>query len=384
MGRVPDRDEQDAASPAASLEVELGPAPQPTELSAEWCALLERSNASFFLSWPWISCWLERGAGTARLARVLARGTTVALALLVERVDRSGPLGMRSWHLHATGDPVADRIAIEYNDVLAARGFEAPARIALLRRLLGHGSRGPRAFVLPMVGEAWEYAARLAGLPARRRAESRCAVVDLEAVRQRPGGYLAGLGASTRAQIRRAAKLYRERGGLELEAAADPAQALSWLETLGELHEARFHSKGGRGAFGVPGFLDFHRALVTSAWPGGSVELLRVSAGGAPIGYLYNFRWRGWVGFYTSGLAYERDNRLKPGLVAHWLAIERHLAAGAKIYDLMAGESRYKSSLAEPGPLLLDLVVERNDGVARIARTIRRLRDRLRSASRRA
>lgn len=374
-------DELDAASLAGRLEVELGPAPHPADLAGDWCALLDRSDASFFLSWPWISCWLERHAGTAHLARVVARGTTLGLALLVER---AGPLVTRSWHLHATGDAAADRIAIEHNDVLAARGFETAVRIALLRRLLGRRSRGPRAIVLPMVGEPWELAARAVGLPARRRAESRCAVVDLEAARLRPGGFLAGLGASTRAQIRRAAKLYNERGGLELEAAADCAQALSWLETLGELHEARFASKGERGAFGVAGFLDFHRALATAAWPNGGIELLRVSAGGAPIGYLYNFLWRGWVGFYTSGLVYEDDNRLKPGLVAHWLAIERHVAAGARVYDLLAGESRYKSSLAAPGPLLLDLVVERNDGLAWIGRTIRRLRDRLRPGAGRA
>ncbi len=378
MGRLADGDELDAASQAGRLEVELGPAPHPADLARDWCALLDRSEASFFLSWPWISCWLERHAGTARLARVAARGTTVGLALLVERAERSGPLVTRSWHLHATGDAAADRIAIEYNDVLAARGFETAVRIALLRGLLGRGSRGPRAIVLPMVGEPWELAARAVGLPARRRAESRCAVVDLEAARRRPGGYLAGLGASTRAQIRRAAKLYGERGGLRLEVAGDPALAMSWLEELGRLHEARFASKGERGAFGVAGFLDFHRAIVTSAWPDGGIELLRASAGGAPIGYLYNFLWRGWVGFYTSGLVYERDNRLKPGLVAHWLAIERHVAAGARVYDLMAGESRYKSSLAGPGPLLLDLVVERDDGIARIARMLRRLRDRLR------
>jgi CelD/BcsL family acetyltransferase involved in cellulose biosynthesis len=123
--------------------------------------------------------------------------------------------------------------------------------------------------------------------------------------------------------------------------------------------------------------MEFHRALVSRAWPEGGVELLRIRAGEKPIGYLYNFLWRGWVGYYTSGFVYTDDNRLKPGLVAHWLAIERHLAAGARIYDFMAGESRYKASLGEPGPLLLDLVVEPDDPLARWAALVRRIRDRL-------
>ena len=62
---------------------------------------------------------------------------------------------------------------------------------------------------------------------------------------------------------------------------------------------------------------------------------------------------------YQSGLAYEADARLKPGLVAHCLAIDIHLAEGAKIYDFMAGEARYKASLGEPGPEMYHLLLQR-------------------------
>ncbi len=365
------------------LEFEIGPAPSHGALEQEWRALLARSDASFFLSWPWIETWLARHAGVARLARIVRDGQTVALALLGERKRGFGPLAIRSLHLHATGDHDADRVAVEYNDVLAARGFEVAARVTLLDRLL-RGRGRARAVVLPMVGGAMEAAAAAAGLRARRRAESRCAVVDLEAIRLWGDGYLARLSSGTRAQIRRAAKLYGERGALRIEAARDSTEAVAWLEPLASLHEARLRSKGVRGAFGAPGFMEFHAALVARAWPEGTVELLRVRAGEEVIGYLYNFLWRGWVGYYTSGFVYPDDNRLKPGLVAHWLAIERHLAAGDRVYDFMAGESRYKTSMAEPGPVLVDLVVEPDDLLARWADRARRLRDvlrRLRRAS---
>ena len=358
------------------LEIDIGPAPSPEAIEPEWRALLARANASFFLSWPWIATWLERHGPIVRLARIRHEGETVALALLVERRHGLGPLATRTSYLHATGDRDADRIAVEYNDLLAARGYEAAARITLLDRLLS-GRRRSRAVVLPMVGGEMEAAAAAAGLRSRRRSESRCAVVDLEAIRRWGSGYLAHLSSSTRAQIRRAARLYEARGPLRIDAAREAAEAVAWLEPLAALHEARFRSKGLRGAFSTPGFMEFHRALVTRAWPEGGVELLRIRAGEKPMGYLYNFLWRGWVGYYTSGFVYTDDNRLKPGLVAHWLAIERHLAAGARIYDFMAGESRYKASLGEPGPLLLDLVVEPDDPLARWAALVRRIRDRL-------
>jgi len=358
------------------LEIDIGPAPGPEAIEPEWRALLARANASFFLSWPWIATWLERHGPVARLARIRHEDETVALALLVERKRGLGPLTTRTSYLHATGDRDADRIAVEYNDLLAARGYEVAARITLLDGLLS-GRRRSRAVVLPMVGGEMEAAAAAAGLRSRRRSESRCAVVDLEAIRRWGSDYLQHLSSSARAQIRRAVRLYEARGPLRIEAAHDAAEAVAWLEPLAALHEARFRSKGLRGAFSVPGFVEFHRALVTRAWPEGGVELLRIRAGDEVIGYLYNFLWRGWVGYYTSGFVYTDDNRLKPGLVAHWLAIERHLAAGRRIYDFMAGESRYKATLGEPGPVLFDLVVERDDRLARWTALVRRIRDRL-------
>lgn len=370
----------DRGAALGRLDVTLEPAPDPSVLEPVWCSLLAQSDASFFLSWFWIGTWLEHAPGPHWLARITADGSLVGLALLGERRGRFGPLAPPSLHLHAAGDPDTDRMAIEYNDVLAARGWENAARAALVRHLLGRPRPGPRVreLVLPMVVEAFEAAAQSTGARVRRHGESRCALVDLKAVRRRSGGYLAGLGGSTRRQIKRAAELYRQGGELAIERASDLEQALGWLRALAVLHEARFASRRAGGAFAGERFAAFHRSLIARALPEGAVELLRVSSGDRPIGYLYNFLWRGWVGYYTSGFVYEADNKLKPGLVCHWLAIEHHARKGALFYDFMAGESRYKASLAEAGPLLLTLIVEPDDLRARLAKGLRRLRDRLR------
>jgi CelD/BcsL family acetyltransferase involved in cellulose biosynthesis len=108
--------------------------------------------------------------------------------------------------------------------------------------------------------------------------------------------------------------------------------------------------------------------------PAGAVELVRASAGGEPIGYLYNLLHRDRVLYYFSGFRYEADNRLKPGLVTHALCIERHLAGGMQAYDFMAGGERYKSNLGQPGPRLVSVVVERPRLALRLADGLRRLK----------
>ena len=80
-----------------------------------------------------------------------------------------------------------------------------------------------------------------------------------------------------------------------------------------------------------------------------AIDLVRVRFGGTTVGILYNLRVRGRTSFYQSGLAYTADNKLKPGLVTHALAIQHYLDGDATEYDFLAGDPealRYKESLA--------------------------------------
>jgi CelD/BcsL family acetyltransferase involved in cellulose biosynthesis len=54
----------------------------------------------------------------------------------------------------------------------------------------------------------------------------------------------------------------------------------------------------------------------------------------------------GRVYFYQSGLEYAEDNRLNPGLVSHYHAVQYCLAQGYQEYDFLGGYLRYKRSLA--------------------------------------
>ena len=79
---------------------------------------------------------------------------------------------------------------------------------------------------------------------------------------------------------------------------------------------------------------------------------------------------------YQSGFNFDADSRLKPGLVAHSLAVEYNLRMGANIYDFMAGEGQHKRSLASNVETMIWLVVYRKHLKLRFENMLRELKAR--------
>jgi CelD/BcsL family acetyltransferase involved in cellulose biosynthesis len=105
-------------------------------------------------------------------------------------------------------------------------------------------------------------------------------------------------------------------------------------------------------SFANPFFEPFAQALIRRCHDAGVVEMLRAAAGQMVLGYLLNFRYRDRVYAYQSGFD-DADRSLRPGVVTHYLAIERGRALGAATYDFMAGYNRLKESfVASPGTMI--------------------------------
>ena len=75
------------------------------------------------------------------------------------------------------------------------------------------------------------------------------------------------------------------------------------------------------------------------------IELVRVRAGQATVGCLYNFVFRRKVYFYQCGFDYDLVDRGSPGLLVHALAIRDAIQLGRGEYDFMAGDVDYKRKL---------------------------------------
>jgi CelD/BcsL family acetyltransferase involved in cellulose biosynthesis len=351
------------------ITVAIEPCPEPQVLADLWRSLEDSADGSFFLSWSWIGAVIACFGPPAALVVARRHGEVVGLGLLGRR-DRCGwdVLRTPSLHLNESGRPDCDAVMIEYNGLLARRGDEGAVAVALLRALTGRGGPPWRELHLSGVGpEAAEHC-RGQGLAMRVLKHHVAPYVDL-------GGTdpLEALSRNARQQIRRSLRLYEERGPLTLDRAADVAEAWAWLDDLACAHTKAWQARGLPGAFANPHFRPFHRWLIADGFSAGAIDLLRVRAGGETIGMLYNFRHRGMAYSYQSGFRYEADERLKPGLVSHVLALRRYHGEGLSTYRLLAGDSRYKNTLATGKDDLLWLVAHRRDlphGLEAVARRL--------------
>lgn len=323
-------------------EISLTRPPAWTALGERWRALEAQADASFFQSWSWVGCRAAARFPDPWLLAAEAGGRTVALGLFNRHGTR--PFGGRLW-LNESGHPAMDSIHVEHNGLLLARDAPPGLLAEVLERLVTQGHR------VVLSGVDGAHAAAVGQIAALRRDRSHPAqahVVDLAAVRAAPGGHLALLSANARQQIRRSLRRYELAGALRVARAETLVEAQLHLEALGRLHQQTWTRRGQPGAFSNPAFVAFHAALLQEAWPRGEIDLLHVAAGEAVLGYLYNFRWRGRVANYQSGFDYEAADsaQLKPGLTCHHLAVEMYAAEGLGTYDLLAGNDRYKTSLA--------------------------------------
>lgn len=361
------RPEHFTIEPVAGLE----------ELARRWQALERRAHPRFFLGWRWVAAWLA-ATGTRPLLLAGRRdGEDVVFALLGRA---RGTLGARVVALNETGLAGSDVGYVEYNGLLGCAG-DREAIDAAVRFLTDQRSAGPIAGwdELRLSGVAPEWAESFIGCGARVvvRARQHSYAVDLERLRSAGSDGLAAMTANTRQQIRRARRLYDAAGGLVLRRIDQPAAQLDALGELAALHQARWVARGQPGAFASPVFGRLVRELISGDAGEGRVEILHVSVGARTIAMLLNLIQDGEVANYLGAFVQEADNRLKPGLVAHALAIDHHLARGSRVYDLLAGSARYKESLAARREEMVWLSVRPDSLRARVLELADRIRARL-------
>jgi CelD/BcsL family acetyltransferase involved in cellulose biosynthesis len=314
------------------------------ELGRRWRELEARSSCSFFLSWTWTGCLIEERFPNPVLVEVTEEGRTVALALF----NRTWRWGMPVLWLHESGSPEVDCPWIEQNGVLTEAGREAELTRLCLAAVLRRGH-----VMLSGIDATTQAAVQdLAGIVRVLRVQE-SPFADLAGLRAAGVSYLASRSANTRQQLARSMRWYAaEAGGAAsgpaIEEAATVEAAWSMLNSLAELHQARWVGRGKAGSFAQPFFRRFHRALIERGVERGEIAVEKVSFSGIIVGYLYNFRFRNQIFAYQSGFHYRQDaSAARPGLVAHAAALKAAVSQGVDLYDFLAGEGRYKRSLSD-------------------------------------
>lgn len=330
------------------LDITLGALPPVSELEGLWRDLETRARPSFFTSWSWIGVWLGHLPAhiTPQLLKAVDNGRVVGLGIVVRSTrQRFGLPFCEAWHLHSTGDKQQDVVMIEHNDLLIDDAVAHSVRPQMLATWQRHAGRASELHLPGLPGTGWypQVTQHLQREDLPRTSYG----VDLVAVREKDFDYISLLSSHARRFIRKSIKEYGKLGELQVEVAQTVEQGLSFLDKLSSLHQSRWVALGEPGAFNGEFFQAFHRDLVTQNLPRGEIQLLRVHAGGRDLGYLYSFVRGKHLYVYQSGFDYTvLEKHGRPGLVTHALAVEYNARQGFDLYDLMVGESRYKTTMA--------------------------------------
>ena len=325
------------------------------EFLAGLAALPEvHADLHYFLSRDWaqsyISQWPQHEFFIGmRIARTAADG---AALLCLSRGTRSSALsaGHRSLGFNESSGAELAQVTTEIGGLLGGSSIKFSESIDdILGQLVGIQGWDELRVNALSVDDARRLAraAKDLGLISHTFSRSETYWVDLNQIRdQFAGNYLTSRSANTRQQLRRALRgLQDKHGRFSLTLASGPAQAHEWLDRLAVMHKKRWNTENESSGFENPHFGRFHHGLVSAMLERGEIEILRASAGDEAFAYLYNFVSNGRVYFSMSGVEYERFAPYKPGVLAHWQAIEWYQSRGLNTYDFMAGTSQYKQSL---------------------------------------
>ena len=238
----------------------------PASLAPLWQDLEARATPPFFLSWDWIGGWIETASIQPAVLIGRADGAVILLAALMPASRRNAlRQTINGLHLHATGALARDIITVEYNGFMVAAGWEGRIEAQAIAFLLSGvqvGGRRRDELHMKTASAPIDAAIVSAGVQFSEVQRKPSFRIDLAAVRASGKAYLDTLSANTRQQIRRSMRLYEKRGPLLATRATNVAQALAWLDALGELHQNYWVPRGEPGAFAYPFFVAFQQHLL--------------------------------------------------------------------------------------------------------------------------
>lgn len=306
-----------------------------------WKELSSQSTPNVFLRWEWIEAWLKHCAVQPICLRFSEQTQVFGLAIIDFSTFEKAGISWEQMNVHRSGNNASDQVWTEHNDVLAKKGYEAIVRKTLLAYFAEQARCDELRLGVSDVNlfsgmdlSVFDSQLELKTPAYRFRISPEFAEID---------ALLSSLSKNTRQQIRRSIRAYQSVGSLTLTFADTVEQALSFFNAAGEYHKSKWSDSG----YHNKKFINFHHHLIKKGFGEGLVDLVKLSVSDNPIAYLYNLKLNGHVYFYLSGINYENtDNKLRPGLVVHTMAMSHYAKLDFINYDFLAGEARYKESLS--------------------------------------
>ena len=348
-------------------------------LAVAWMGLEVRAAGGFFLSWRWIATWLRTTGVRPLLVTASEDDVTVALGFLNPHQDHRHFISVRQLCLHETGSPDFDALMIEHNGFLIAHAARPNLIVEIMRALQSTSVQWDEV-VLGGVSHDIVSLMQAAGLIIEVDRQSPVFGLDLSDRAAGSSRWKDRLSTNLRAQIRQSQSLAERIGPLVLKQAVSTQQMLEYFENMMGLHTVYWQKRNKPGAFASAFARKFHRELISFHSDQAQIELLELAAGSHVLGYLYNFRYAGRICNYQSGFSYTNDNRHRPGLIAHTMAIEQAVKQGLHTYDFLAGDALYKARFGQHLGSMIWCRAQRNSTGLKVERLVRKLGQSLRRA----
>jgi len=302
-------------------------------LRPEWSSLLRASaSASPFLTWEWLHTWWTHLGGSSRLRMVAVRAGTELIAVAPFRAA-TGTAYLPCLDMLATGD-----VGSDYLDVIVRRGREAEALPAIEQFVRSQCTTlrlthlGPSA-----VADLLADRLHASGWARTTTAGGTCPYIPLAG--HTWDSYLATLGSSHRANVRRRIRALDQKFDVRFERVTGDTQRREALAKLFEYHDRRFDERGT--AFGTDDMRAFHDELTRRALDRGWLRMFVLRLDGAPVAVMYGFLYDGTFYFYQHGFD-EQFQQHSIGLVLMALSIRAAIDEGAGEFDMLWGVEPYK------------------------------------------
>jgi succinate dehydrogenase flavin-adding protein (antitoxin of CptAB toxin-antitoxin module) len=329
----------------------------------------------FFLSQTWIDTYLKHWPVSDCFAAVECKGLILAVLSIGHRNSRLAKR-YNSLGFNVSSSKELVSATLETNGLIGTNGEHLISQFSDILGLLSKSDEWQELRIDGLLKSEAISVQRIAkehGFLSHVHSEQLTYAVDLDVIRnQFNGKYLDSLSSNTRSQLRKALKTARQDlGEVVLDQSSTENESLDWLEELAKLHQARWNVGEVREGFALERFFDFQRDLVKSSGNANELQMLRLSAGGKPLAYLYNFAFKDSCSFYMSGIDYDQTTKYRPGMLAHWYAIERNLSSQLAKYDFLAGTNRYKESLANTQNTRISVILRKPNLLFRIEDALR-------------
>jgi len=304
-------------------------------------------------SWEWMSTWWDVFHEDRELAILTftKNEEVIGIAPFVKRKTRLlGFLPYVKLEFMASGEEEQDEICTDYLDIIVKKGYEQIVTESLFNYLIISNKIKWDELLLPrmdsesIIPSLKDQLARKYRIHIEKIKTSTCCYAKLPTSYE---NFLLQLGKKTRYKINRGIRKLGDENELSFKISKTSEEIKLAKESLIQLHQSRWNTKGKQGVFSSKKFRLFHDIFIEKTLNKNWIQVGTLYLGETPVACIYNFNFLGKIHSYQSGVTISDSWDISYGMIAHTFAIKEAITQGNIEYDFLAGVSGYKERLAK-------------------------------------